>query len=711
MNIIPQAEQIESHAEQIESHAEPHPVSKQQSNIIQAIIEEKNIMVNAVFGSGKTTTILNTMQRLPDKKAVLITYNTHLKNEVLEKVNHFGLTNISVFTYHSLCMKYFGYGKNDEELQIYEKTPPIHPIEKIDILFIDEIQDMTFILYSFVQKFLHYSQTIPQIIICGDHLQGVYQFKGADKRFLTLGQTLFHSNPSKPFEFFEMSTSYRLTNPMGWFINQCIYGKKILDTVKPGPPIVFFNTSPYQAVYGIVKCLTQYIKEGAKPEDIFILVPSLRCAPKSPLKVLENLICEKLNLPVYYSTNEDRELNDKVIQNKVVFSTFHQSKGRERKVVVVFGLDESYFDFYAKDETRLECPSTLIVALSRAKERLLIVKDIQRKPVPFMKKSIIQLSKFPENIHIIGKVCDYEITSKNYQPNDDFRKTTVSDLVKYIKPEIQSLITEYKNQLFVKKTEILDNVELKTIVECGENGLSEDVSDLIGMLIPCVFEEMQCGTSSIKQSLNQMRDQALSDFLWDKLERVNMDCNIETPRDLLYMVQVYKSINNGIYSPFQLERDDWLTKDEIQRVVKNIEYHISENQIYECDFQESERPIFYNHPEFGKIHVTGRMDCLDKQYVWEFKCVRELSLEHFLQVICYQWLWNLCLKEKYGERVFRLLNIRTGEMYELEKNEVLITDIILLLFMSRYEKSISISDDEFIKICSELKNNYLVPTE
>ena len=698
MNIIPQPEETPQ-------TIPTHPVSQQQSNIIQAIKDEKNIMVNAVFGSGKTTTILNTMQNLPDKKAILITYNTHLKNEVLEKVNHFELSNISVYTYHSLCMKYFGYGKNDEELQIYEKNPPLHPIDKLDILFIDEIQDMTFILYRFVQKFLFYAQTIPQIIICGDHLQGVYQFKGADKRFLTLGDQLFDTQPSKPFEFFEMNTSYRLTNPMGWFINECIYGEKILDTVKPGPPIVFFNTSPYQAVYGVVKYLTQCVNDGIRAEDIFILAPSLRCAPKSPLKVLENLICEKLGLPVYYSTNEDRELNDKVIQNKVVFSTFHQSKGRERKVVVVFGLDESYFEFYAKDETRNECPSTLIVALSRAKERLLIVKDIQRKPVPFMKKSIVDLAKFHANIHIVGKICEYEITSKNYEPNDSYRKTTVTDLVKYIKPEIQSLITELKNQLFVKKTEVLDNVELNTIVE-GENGLSEDVSDLIGMLIPSIFEEIQSGTSSIKESIIQMKDQPLTSFLLDKVDKVNLESSLDNPNELLYMIKVYKAINVGIYSPFQLEKDDWLSKEEMRRILKNIEHHISYSQIYECDFQESEQPVFYNHPEFGKIYVTGRMDCLDRDYVWEFKCVRELTLEHFLQVICYQWLWNLCLKEKYGERTFRLLNIRTGEMYELEKNEVLVNDIILLLFLSRYEKMINISNDEFVKICLDLRNKY-----
>jgi superfamily II DNA or RNA helicase len=89
----------------------------QQSKIIQAIQENKNIAVNAVFGSGKTTTILRAVQTLPDKHMILVTYNTHLKNEVQEKVDKEQIKNLQVHTYHSLCMKYFGYGKNDEELQ------------------------------------------------------------------------------------------------------------------------------------------------------------------------------------------------------------------------------------------------------------------------------------------------------------------------------------------------------------------------------------------------------------------------------------------------------------------------------------------------------------------------------------------------------------------------------------------------------------------
>jgi hypothetical protein len=706
-------------------------LDEEQSNVVKAIQEGKNICVNAVFGSGKTTTFLSAIENIQDKECVLITYNTHLKNEVLSKAEKRNLKNVQVHTYHSLCMKYFGYGKNDEELQIYHDgiTQPKLPMDHIRVVLIDEIQDMTLILYTFIQKFLKclsHMPIPPQIGICGDHLQGVYQFKGADKRFLTLGREIFEID----FESFQMTTSYRLTNSMGWFINECICGENILKTKKKGPPIILYNMDPYKCIYKITDYLSNLLKNGTEngpiyPEDIFILAPSLRCGAGSPLKKLENMIRDKLSAPVYYCTYEDAELNDKVIQNKIVFSTYHQSKGRERKIVIVFGFDESYYTFYAKDEDKTKCPTTIIVAISRAQEQLILVKNLSEKPLPFMKKNICQLSKEKEHIEIIGKPAEYEISKKKYQPIDNYKKTNVTDLVKYIKPDIQTIITDYKNQLFEKKTEVLDNVELETLITCKISGrtndieLCEDTSDLIGILLPSIFEEFRTGRSVIKEFLKEKRlDERLDPFLRERLNHVNLfSTRVE---DLLYMVKVYKSINDGIYSRFQLDRNDWLSKDQMSRIVQNILHHIvdcesSEESLKyesldwepilatECDFQDNEKPIYYDHPELGKILLKGRMDCRDDEYVWEFKCVRELSLEHFLQVICYQWLWNLCLRKKYGSRVFRLLNIRTGEMYELGDNQSLIDDVMNLLFLNRYEKMFCISDEEFVQSCLDIK--------
>lgn len=665
----------------------------QQTAIIQAIQNEKNIAINAVFGSGKTTTILQTTQSCPNKSSILITYNTHLKNEVNEKITSQNLTNIQVYTYHSLCMKYFGYGKNDEELQLYHSLPPKNPLPKIDILFIDEKQDMTHILYTFIQKFIHYLPSQPQLVICGDHLQGVYQFKGADKRFLTLGSQIYQL----PLELFEMTTSYRLTHPMAWFINECIYGKTILNTVKEGPPVIFFNQSRYNVAYSIIDRLRKCMEQGITASDIFVLAPSLK--GNRTLKTLENLIYEKLRLPIFYTTNEDSELNDRVIRNKVVFSTFHQSKGRERKVVIVFGFDESYFDFYAKGEFRKECPSTLIVALSRAKEQLMIVKDVEQKPLPFMKKNILDMRN-NKYFELIGKICEYETSRKTILPIH--RKTSVTDLVRYIKPEIQMRLTECKNLLFQKKSEVIQNVVIDPFVE-SKDSLCEDVSDLIGMIIPAVFEERQTGVSNIKSKLLENEEKKMSEFMRDKLDRVNYQSTMI--EDLLYMVKVYKSFQVGIYSPFQIDNDNWMTVEQMEGILSNMVHHLKTRQLYEYEFHDTKKVKYYEHPKFGKIHISGRLDSLDREVVWEFKCVRELTLEHFLQVICYQWLWNFCLRDEFGERTFRLLNIRTGEMYELKSDEEMVNEVMDLLMENRYEKMICISDEEFVKICLDTKQS------
>jgi superfamily I DNA/RNA helicase len=44
---------------------------------------------------------------------------------------------------------------------------------------------------------------------------------------------------------------------------------------------------------------------------------------------------------------------------KVLFSSFHSSKGLERKVVVIFNFDDSYFKYYAKEKPVNICPNLL----------------------------------------------------------------------------------------------------------------------------------------------------------------------------------------------------------------------------------------------------------------------------------------------------------------------------------------------------------------
>jgi len=70
--------------------------SPEQQEIIDCVKEGFNVLVDAVAGSGKTTTVLFLAHAVPDKKITLFTYNSRLKAETRDRVRALGLTNIEV---------------------------------------------------------------------------------------------------------------------------------------------------------------------------------------------------------------------------------------------------------------------------------------------------------------------------------------------------------------------------------------------------------------------------------------------------------------------------------------------------------------------------------------------------------------------------------------------------------------------------------------
>ena len=82
-------------------------LSDEQQTILDTVKTGKNVVVDAVAGTGKTTLILSIAEELPDKKILQMTYNKSLKFEVREKIVEKKLENISVHTYHSLAVRYY----------------------------------------------------------------------------------------------------------------------------------------------------------------------------------------------------------------------------------------------------------------------------------------------------------------------------------------------------------------------------------------------------------------------------------------------------------------------------------------------------------------------------------------------------------------------------------------------------------------------------
>ena len=55
----------------------------------------------------------------------------------------------------------------------------------------------------------------------GDQMQSIYKFREADSRFITLASKIFNIN-NKNWSEYKLSTSYRVTDKIATFINECV---------------------------------------------------------------------------------------------------------------------------------------------------------------------------------------------------------------------------------------------------------------------------------------------------------------------------------------------------------------------------------------------------------------------------------------------------------------------------------------------------------
>ena len=74
------------------------------------------------------------------------------------------------------------------------------------------------------------------------------------------------------------------------------------------------------------------------------------------LQKFENILAER-DIPIYVPSGDDSQIgSDSLVAKKVLFSTFHQSKGLERKVVVIFDFSGNYFKYFGRDYDPNTCP-------------------------------------------------------------------------------------------------------------------------------------------------------------------------------------------------------------------------------------------------------------------------------------------------------------------------------------------------------------------
>ena len=156
-------------------------MSDEQRLVLDYIKSGINVIVDACAGSGKSTTILSIAKEMPHITIRQFTYNAMLRHEVKDKIREYQLSNIHVHTYHSFSVKYYSLnGHTDTGIRqiIQYDTAPRVNIPHADLIVLDESQDMTFLYFQLIVKMARDMSTKFQLLVLGDYMQGIYEFKG-----------------------------------------------------------------------------------------------------------------------------------------------------------------------------------------------------------------------------------------------------------------------------------------------------------------------------------------------------------------------------------------------------------------------------------------------------------------------------------------------------------------------------------------------------
>jgi hypothetical protein len=616
----------------------------EQKEIINSIKNGYNIIVDAVAGCGKTTTSLAIAQECKDKNILLLTYNAGLKTETRQRIIKHNIKNLEVHSYHSFCVKYFNYPcyddlrmqlllqlllQNNKDMNIY-----------FDLIILDEQQDMKPLFFELIQYIIK-----PNIQIClfGDINQNIYSYQGSNSDYLIKANELIYSKYE--WKKHNIFTTFRVNKSIANFVNKILLKEDRLHAIKEGPPVQYLICNPFKPK-DIINKIKDFLVQGYTPNDIFILAPSIK-SKKIPIRLLENLLV--LNgLPCCVTINDESNIIDEeIMYNKILFTTFHQSKGLERKIVFVYSMDEGYYR-YAKDAPIDKCPNPIYVACTRSLEHLIIIHAKQNLHLPFIDKNELN-----NHCMLEGEITHKEIshdspTNENIQYN-----ITVTDFLKNL--SINQIINGLKYIKYNTIQEKYKNITIPAKILTNSN-MHEDVSAINGIAIPSYYEFITNKNSKLLDTITSNIDD-LSIDIKNKLDEIlSKEClNIN---DFLFFATIYDMRLNGYYYKLlQIKEYNWLDENILKNIL-NIIHKALGNKIYHREFEEKSSIVINNKKIFGII------DCIDNETktIWEFKAVTYISEMHLLQL----GLYALICKDVYKDYSYKILNILTGEIKELD---------------------------------------------
>jgi hypothetical protein len=338
-----------------------------------------------------------------------------------------------------------------------------------------------------------------------------------------------------------------------------------------------------------------------------------------------------------------------------------------------------------------------------------------------------------------AKINDSEvkIDSTNSIISDNVH--TISELTENPRPvSVTKLLERQSNMIISKCFGILHTKTIKEAscninipVISAQDKTIENVSDINGIALPILFEYKLTNkifildmlieileTNStdeleiLEQSKIKKDDKLLNDINIErnKIEELkNQQNNINILRekikekvfnlsDALLLSNIYTAFMSGyIYRIKQITKYDWISKEDYEQCLHNLEsLNISTKAAYE-DFSEVSNKEF-----LLDFTLCGRCDCVDGNTLYEFKAVKSLKQEYYIQAAIYMHL----LKKKYPIEKCYLYNILQDELIEININTNEFNKICNILIRGKYEKINYDEDELFLKDINAVKNKY-----
>ncbi len=616
----------------------PNP-SEEQREIILGFGQGYNLKIEAIAGSGKTTTLLLLALEAKLKfgsKSVIITYNRELKDEITGKISDIGLSNYCQgYTYHGYASKLYGRTINNDKLLREALNSSQSIISDYNVILLDEVQDMNEDYHNFITKILSHGKLL---VLVGDRRQCINDYIGANSKYLVNYSDYFATG--RPWKELLLRTSYRLTEATAAFVNQCILCD---NTNIIGGNRVSQNYQPiYQhGIWGLQGLVSMAVNRYGPDEVVIVLASVRNLNPMSPV----GRLCTKRQDGIMFCV-KDGEIANEIMQGKVLITSYNSMKGRERKCVIVIGFDESYFEYYDKTWSITEptLPNIIYVIGTRAREQLILVQDSKKS-----RFRTITTSSLFSTCEVKGDIEEKDpdkksgATKSHYYVTDLIRHRNTTDII-----DLCNLIQIESLNPFGEP------LPYKNIVQFG--GYYEDMKSYYGTLIPLLTNYKKNGKIEIPLFDIDKLSKKSKEMDFNIIERCNQLIVKEEKEitEWMELVVLMSAIcNNYYFYAYQIINYDWVDINFINQQVDRLLSKLQDTSgIFEYSVEVKE----------SGWTLEGSYDYFLENELWEFKCATNLSDEHKIQCGTYIAMHYHNTQELIP---CKLYNTRTEELVQI----------------------------------------------